>query len=253
MSRTRYCDLVAIALALAIIVGLGFAFRIEETATITADPSTVHVDRPQQDTATHPSVLFIGDSYTDGLGLAEMSNGCMAAVQVGWLCNVSAVPGGGYVSGGPAHRFVVNPYVGTSTSIAERIPHLAAIFEPDVVVLDGGRNDQFLPAASVFRAMTATIEKAHRAWPEATIVFIRPRLLAEPGDDLGFNDAFIKRLRAQPAAAGVVFIDPISSLKGIDTSGLLSADRIHPNPHGERELASALVDSLVAHGLAPAS
>ena len=77
--------------------------------------------------------------------------------------------GTGYISGGPANRFASAEYLGTSMSFTERIPHLAAKYDPDVVVLDGGRND-LVPARArdVFKAMTATIADARRAWPDAT-------------------------------------------------------------------------------------
>jgi hypothetical protein len=238
--------------ALAVIVGLGFALRSEPTATIRVDPSTAYVDRPQSEVDA-PSVLFIGDSYTAGSGLPEMSYGCMAAVRMGWLCKLSAVPGSGYLSGGPANRFVVDPYIGKSTSFVERIPHLAAQYRPDIVVLDGGRNDEFPPRGDVFKAMTATIEEARRAWPQATLVFLRPRFLAEPADDLGFDDDFMARLEASPAGRGVVFLDPISRFTRTDTSGMLTDDDTHPNQRGELELSSVLADSLEGHGLAEAS
>jgi len=250
MSRTRWFDIAAIALTVAVIAGLGFVLRPQETPTIIVAPSTAHVDRPQPPAATRPSVLIIGDSYTGGSGLPEMSYGCMAAVRMGWLCNLSAVPGTGYISGGPANRFVVNPYLGPSTSFAERIPHLAAIYQPDIVVLDGGRNDLFPPRDDVFKAMSATIGDVRRAWPTAAIVFVRPRFLARPDDDLGFDDEFIARLLAEPAAEGMVVLDPISWFTGTDTSGMLSHDGIHPNQQGELHLTSALVDSLVSHGFA---
>jgi lysophospholipase L1-like esterase len=248
MSRTRWFDGAAIALTVAIIGGLSLVFHPQKTATITVAPSAAHIDRPQPP-ATRPSVLFIGDSYTGGSGLSEMSYGCMAAVRMDWLCNLSAAPGTGYISGGPANRSII-PYLGPSTSFAERIPRLAAIYRPDIVVLDGGRNDLFPPREDVFKAMSATIGEARRAWPTATIVFIRPRFLARPGDDLGFDDAFIRRLESEPAAAGMVVLDPITLFTGADTSGMLAKDGIHPNQQGELDLTSALVDSLVSHGFA---
>lgn len=250
MSRTRWFDVAAIALTVAFIVGLGFVLHARETATIAVAPSTANVDRPQPPAAQRPSVLFIGDSYTAGRGVSEMSYGCMAAVRMGWLCKLSAVPGTGYISGGPANRSIVNPYIGESTSFAERIPKLAAKYQPDIVVLDGGRNDLFPPREDVFKAMSATIEEVRRAWPTATIVFIRPRFLAKPDNDLGFNDDFIARLQAEPAAKGMVVIDPISGFTGSNTSGMLSKDGIHPNQQGELDLTSALVDSLVSYGFA---
>ena len=100
------------------------------------------------DTATadaRPLVLFIGDSYTAGKSSAELSYGCRAAVQMGWLCALSAVGGTGYISGGPANRWV-DPHIGKSLSFSERIPHLSAKYDPAVVVLDGGRNDDFAAA-----------------------------------------------------------------------------------------------------------
>jgi lysophospholipase L1-like esterase len=249
MNGPRRLDLAAIVLCITIIIGLCFALRPDATAMIAVDPSTVHVDRPQPPAAdTRPSLLFIGDSYTAGNGPPEMSYGCMAAVRMGWLCNLSAAPGTGYISGGAA-----NPYRGPSKSFIERIPNLALVYQPDVVVLDGGRNDRFRPAGNVFGAMTGTIGETRRAWPNARIAFIRPRFLAHPDDDLGFNDAFITRLREQPSAEGVTFLDPIKTFTRKDTSAMLAEDRIHPNQPGELALTSALVESMRVQGFAPST
>src|SRR5262249_55501936 len=188
------------------------------------DPSAAQVDRPRPTASTLPSVLFIGDSYSAGNGLAEMSYGCMAAVRMGWLCDLSALPGTGYISGGPANRFIVDPYLGPSTSFAERIPNLAEKYQPDLVILDGGRNDVFAPRDDVFKAMSAAIDEVRRAWPRAAIVLVRPRLLARPADDLGFDDDFFDRLQARHAADGMVVVDPISQLADIDRSRMLRAD-----------------------------
>ena len=145
MSRLRWFDMVAIALAIAVLACLGLVLRPQHTPTIPVATPAAHVDRPQPPPTTRLSALFISDSYTGGSGLAEMSYNYMAAVRLGWLCNLSAEPGTGDISGGPANRFVLNSYVGQSTSFDERIPGLAARFEPDIVILDGGRNDIFAP------------------------------------------------------------------------------------------------------------
>ncbi len=250
MNKARWSDIAAIAMAVALLAGLGFVFRPQDTPTVPVPASAAHVDRPVPPATTRPSVLFIGDSYTGGSGLAEMSYACMAAVRMGWVCDLSAVPGTGYISGGPANRFVVDPYIGTSTSFVERIPHLAAMYRPDIVVLDGGRNDTFAPSDDVFKAMSATIGEVRRAWPTATIIFLRPRYLADPRDNLGYDANFIARLLAQPVARGVVVLDPISRFTGVDTSAMLSDDGVHPNQRGEQDLASALVDSLAGQGFA---
>ncbi|MGH3640717.1 MAG: SGNH/GDSL hydrolase family protein [Mycobacterium sp.] len=248
MSRLHRWDVAAVVLVAILIVGLGFAMRPQDTPARAADPSTVHVDRPQSAGQASVSALFIGDSYTLGSGSAEMSYPCMAAVQTGWLCHLSATPGTGFVSGGTANRFVLNQYFGPSKSFIERIPHLAAQFAPDVVVFDGGRNDQLAPVEEVYLAMVATLQEAAETWPAATIIVIRPRFLERPDDDLGYDDAFFDRLAEQVPRA--VVIDPIGTLSDTDTSTLLKSDGIHPNRRGDQAITSALVQSLSAHRLA---
>ena len=137
-----------------------------------------------------------------------------------------------------------------SQALADAIWNSCQSHTQDPADPDHYRNDLFLPKDSVFEAMTATIEAARQAWPKATIVFIRPRFLAKPGDDLGFNDAFMANLRRQPGAAGVVFLDPIKRLTSIDRSDMLTDDGIHPNQRGELVLAHALLESMVADGFA---
>jgi lysophospholipase L1-like esterase len=238
--RVRYFDAAMIVASVLIMVGLSVVFRPERAATITANPSAVDVDPPQLVAAdTHPSVLFIGDSYTAGNGLLEMSYGCMAAVRMGWLCNVSAVGGTGYVSGDPANRFI------------DRIPNLALVYQPDLVVLDGGRNDPVPPSKNVLTAMAATIGEIRRVWPNARIACIRPRFLANPENDLGFNDAFIGHLREHPSARGVTFLDPIEMFTGKDTSDMLASDRIRPNHWGELALSLTLAESIKIEKFAP--
>jgi lysophospholipase L1-like esterase len=138
-------------------------------------------------------------------------------------------------------------------SFSERIPHLAAQYDPALAVLDGGRNDEFPPREDVYAAMVSTIAEVRRTWPEALIVFIRPRFLAKPGHDLSFDDEFMARLESEPAAQGVIFIDPISSLFDTDTSRLLASDGIHLNRQGEERMTTALVDSLASQHVGSSS
>lgn len=254
MTRRRRLDAALIALATAVLTGLAVVVVSLDAAPPVAAPATGQIERQHADPGAPPAVLFIGDSYTGGSGpLAEMSYACLAAVRMRWHCDLSAVPGTGYISGGPPNRFVVNEYVGDSTSFSERIPKLADQYQPDIVVLDGGRNDLFAPGEDVFKAMAFTIGEARRAWPAAKVVFLRPRYLATPRDDLGFDDDFMARLESDPAADGVLFLDPIADapFAGGDTADLLASDGKHPNPRGDGELGAALVASLVSHGMVP--
>jgi lysophospholipase L1-like esterase len=242
MNRTRWFDIGAIAVAVAISVGLAGVSCSSGVAVPGPTASTVRDQR--QGVAETPLALFIGDSYTAGGSTTEMSYGCRAAVQMGWLCALSAMGGTGYISGGVANRWV-DPQFGKSLSLSERVPHLAAQYDPALVILDGGRNDVFAPPDAVYAAMLKTITEVRRSWPKAQIIFIRPRLLASPHGDLGFDDHFMARLESEPAARGVAFIDPINSFSDAGTSGLLASDGIHPNREGEQHMTTALLDSLV--------
>jgi hypothetical protein len=77
--------------------------------------------------------------------------------------------------------------------------------------------------------------------------------LDRPNDDLGFDQDFIDRLRADPATGDIVVVDPISRFADTDTSALLSPDGSYPNQDGAVALSSALVDELSANGFTVAS
>jgi lysophospholipase L1-like esterase len=248
----RWYDIAAIALAIAVIAGFAMVFASSRGRADQQAPSDLHAERSLVASDERPTALFIGDSYTEGASTREMTYVCTAATRMGWLCDLAARGGTGYISGGPANR-TTDEYLGPTTSFSERIAHLAVQYDPDIVVLDGGRNDHFPPREDVFKAMRQTIADARRVWPDARIVFVRPRYLAEPGDDLGFDDEFMARLESSSIAEGVLFIDPIASFVGTDTSALLTADGVHPNPRGYRGLGSALVDSLTQNGMAAPS
>ena len=98
--------------------------------------------------------------------------------------------------------------------------------------------------------MSSTIAHTRHPWPAARIVFIRPRFLARPNDDLGFDDGFVARLQAEPAVQGMVILDPIDRFTATETSSLLLDDGSNPNQQGELALSSALVDALLDQGFA---
>ncbi len=250
MNRVRWSDACAFALAVAILLGLIVTLRTTDEPSPTAT-RFVATTRSQGESAPAPLALFIGDSYTAGDSSAELSYGCRAAVAMGWLCALSARGGTGYISGGVANRWT-EPYVGKSLSFGERIPHLAAQYDPAYVIFDGGRNDLFPKRQDTYAEMLSTIAQARRTWPRAQIVFIRPRFLAHPADNLGFDDKFMDSLKSEPASRGVIFIDPIHSLSDTDTSNLLTNDGIHPNRAGENEMTAVLLESLYSRFSRPA-
>jgi hypothetical protein len=251
MSKTRWLDIAAIALAIAVLAGLGFVTRPQQTPTIAVAPSEARVDRPGPPAKDRSSVLFISDSYSAGSGLDENYYGCTAALRMGWLCNLSAEPGTGYISGGTANRFDLGHNLGMTTSFGERVSSLARKYNPNLVILDGGRNDLFAPFDAIFDAMSSVIKAVHQAWPDARIAMIRPRFLDRPDDDLGYDNEFMARLEGVPSAEGMVVLDPISRFIGTDTSAMLPSGQRNPNQQGETALSASLVDALSDNGFTP--
>ena len=252
MSRTPRSDLALALASVLALTGLIFALWPGHTRAAPVTAAAADVPRPELSTPpSRPTALVISDSYTSGSGLAETSYACAAVTTMGWLCKLAAEPGTGYISGGTANRFPVNQGSGKSTSFGERIPHLAGMYKPDVVVLDGGRNDVFAPPADRLKVTASTIWQAHQTWPNARIVYVVPRFLANPDDDLGSGGDLAAQLKADSGVNDLVVVDPILGFKDTDTKPLISADGTNPNVNGERALASSLAKALASSGIPP--
>lgn len=242
----------ALALAAALAVaGMGVVLWPRPTATAATDPAAVGIDRPSLAERPRPAALVIADSYTTGSGLAEMSSGCRAATRMGWYCALAAEPGTGYISGGTANRFDIDQGTGKSTSFGERISRLAGTYQPDVVILDGGRNDLFAPPEARLEVTASTLRQVRQTWPRARIVYVVPRFLGRPDDDLGVDETALNMLRDGSDVKNLVVVDPIGGLDGVDTAPLISADGTNPSAAGEQVLSDVLAEALIDNGLRP--
>jgi hypothetical protein len=248
---------VAMAIAgLAVAAGLALALWPRPTPTAVTSPSAAAVDRPALSVAGRPVAVYIGDGYTSGSGLAETSYGCLAATRMGWLCKAASEAETGYISGGPANRFAREDGFGQSTSFDERIARMADRYDPDVVILDGGRDDVFAEPKERFEATVRTIAQARRTWPDARIVFVAPRFLDKPRDDLGIDDEVIDLIRESSGVKNLVVVDPIAGFDKTDTAALIARDgtdpvQAAPNQEGERALGAALAAAMSREGLRP--
>lgn len=248
--RPRHRDAILALAGVVAVAGLGFALRPQHTPTIGVRPSSADIQRPELAApSSRPTALVISDSYTSGEGLAETSYACGAVTAMGWLCKLAAEPGTGYISGGNANRFPIDQGSGKSTSFGERIPILAGMYKPDIVILDGGRNDDFASPADRFTVTASTIWQTRQIWPNAKIVYVVPRFLAKPDDDLGAGDDFADRLKEESGVKDLVVVDPVATLADTDTKPLISSDGINPSPAGERALAAALAKALSTSGI----
>jgi lysophospholipase L1-like esterase len=244
----RYWGVVA-ALSVLLVAGAVLAFT-----------SVAGVDdfAPADGPAHTQSALFIGDSYTEGPDTPDVSYGCMTAAALGWKCDIAAQGGTGYLSGGPGHRVQLGQSAPPSTSFVERLPRLRDLYQPDIVVIDGGRNDDQFDISDVDRTFAYTVRKVIETWPKARIAVIAPWYVNEPvmrppglgGRTIG--DEFRSVLSSSRDFDAVDFIDPgaLGWFAGIDTSPYLSDDGIHPNSEGVKKIAELLTQAFRNQGFA---
>lgn len=179
-------------------------------------------------------VAVIGDSYT--AGSTEGGNGPNSWTQLAWQllakrgvqidADVAAEGGAGY--GQP----------GTQGSIFEDLAARAVRGNDALVVFFGSRNDQPVDPRKLSGMAGDTFKLARYAAPDAKFLVIGPPwpTAAPPPEVLAIRD----NLRAQAAATGMTFVDPIAENWFVGRPDLIGADGVHPNDAGHAYLAERI-------------
>jgi len=222
---------------------IDFDRRVEE-ATAQAAEQTVS---PPSLTASaspteRPAVvsLWIGDGYTAGSGADRPQTGesCVAAHALGWDCVLDAERGTGFLSDG--HAF--DPSYDT---VGGRLDDLPAA-EPDVVVVDAGRNDVgvYSPAAIV-AAMDDYLARLRAAYPDATLVQVVPWRLSQEAPDRAMTRAVTTLMDRYDG----YLVDPVAQgwagVGETDRPALLAEDGVS-NQSGHDLIGAELAASLRA-------
>ncbi|PKQ26961.1 MAG: hypothetical protein CVT64_00470 [Actinobacteria bacterium HGW-Actinobacteria-4] len=181
------------------------------------------------------TVLFLGDSYTEGTGLTPdevpLRWSTQLAQQLGWREINAGCNGSGYT----------RPGLRCGTTYEQRIALLTDPV-PDVVVVSGGVNDLGASREQIEADVAATYATLRATFPEATIYAVggiyytgseRPEVLQF------LNDA----VRDAAEREGVVFIDIGEPLLG--RPDLMAPDGLHPNPEGHTVIKDLTVAGLV--------
>jgi lysophospholipase L1-like esterase len=199
-----------------------------------SDASTPTIPTPM------PLAVFIGDSYTQGVGGGGVQWPALVGEAHGWDVENLGLGGTGYVRTSDVNG-CGRTYCGNyGEAIAE------IIGSPTYIFVSGGRNDFGLPIADVAAAADALFAELRDRYPGATIFAVNTWFDDDPppSDPTAFSEA----IRAAAAEHGVVYLDTAQPLLGrVD---LLAADGLHPNAAGYQALAAA-VDAALAPELAP--
>jgi acyl-CoA thioesterase-1 len=187
-------------------------------------------------TPAERDVLFIGASYTAGLGATPPTEGYAYVVgrEPGWRTQVYGVAGTGFLNPGP-HG---------GQTFAQRVAHVPDHIHPDLVVFQGGRNDVAYPAAKLRAAAIATAELTRKRFAGAQIVFLGPIPAHVPAPPSQL--AVASTLRSAATACHAVFLDPIeqSWITPENEKGFGGPVPAHPDNSGYAYIAQRLMGDL---------
>lgn len=179
-------------------------------------------------------IAVIGDSYTTGTN--EGGNGPRSWTEQAWKllgyrgidikADVAAEGGAGY--GQPGNR----------GSVFQDLTARAVRRSDVLVVFFGSRNDQPVNPARFPEMAAGTFQLARFAAPDAKVLVIGPAwpTATPPQAVLTIRNS----LRAQAAAAGATFIDPIDAGWFVGRPDLIGHDGVHPTDAGHIYLAEKI-------------
>ncbi|GAA1145857.1 SGNH/GDSL hydrolase family protein [Nocardioides aquiterrae] len=148
-----------------------FRHEVDRTASrIAREPALSDPPSPTASPSERAGVrsVWIGDGYT--------ARSCDAATALGWECAVDAQQGTGFLSDGTA-------FDPDNRVLGGRLDDLPAQ-EPDVVVVDAGRNDLGVYATpAILDAIEVYLGRLRERYPDAVLVQIVPWTRADPDPD----------------------------------------------------------------------
>lgn len=220
---------VVTVLALALVVTVTTGLWHEESESTGGPITPIRQTDPDA-----PHALWIGDSYTVGLGTDGPAKGypCLVSDAFGWTCQLDAQSGTGFVNSG--HR-ANEAYA----AVGERLGRTGEAFEPDLVVVDAGRNDWRAAPATLRRAAVAYLDRTRATFPDAELVVMLPFLAGDNGVDYTQIDRIVRT-----AARGVqaTVVDTTSPGWKRMVRSLATVDAIHPDAASHQVIADRLVD-----------
>lgn len=201
-------------------------------------PATTEQATPSAPALTLPgrgsSVLFFGDSYTEGYGAKPETNGYayLVAADLGWNPTIDAVNGTGYLNPGQA-----------GATYAQRVATLPDI-TPALVILQGGLHDQDMSPTrpAIIAAATQVVDAVRAKYPAAQILLfgpVQPRRVSSR--ELTIIDDALHRVALEQR---LPWVSPLE--ERWDVSGHLISDKSHPDNEGYRYLADQLIRDLRA-------
>jgi lysophospholipase L1-like esterase len=183
-----------------------------------------------------PSVTFVGDSWTEGVGATGMRGyAVLTCEQLGWECHVLGVGGSGYTRRGPN---------ADGSTFGERIDR-AVETHPDVIVVQGSLNERHSSVHELAEAARNTFTRLRaEADPRTRILVVGAS--HNPGTPDRRIDGINRTIAAAAERTGVPFVDPAAQDWTDPHDPRIWADSIHPDDAGHQRIADHLARLLLA-------
>ncbi|GAB2569160.1 SGNH/GDSL hydrolase family protein [Microlunatus antarcticus] len=197
------------------------------TPTAVAPKPPALLDLPAQ-----PRVLIVGDSYTEGWGADPETEGFAfkVAAPLGWRLTRDGIGATGYRKPG-AHQ---------EGTYAQRLwRHPADAY--DLVVLQGGSNDEKYAEADISAAVELTLRTVRQRYPSARLVVMEP--IALYGSVYPNRAKLMRVLATSTSQHSLLVIDPVAEewfVKGGDPA-LVNHAKGHPSNAGYARIADLFV------------
>lgn len=210
------------------------AAAISATVVVTATYGTMSTSIRQS--GRGPSIYLIGDSWSAGLYAdPEHTLAQDAAEDLGMRSIVNAQSGTGYLQA---------PF-GTET-YAERAAEIPAGTSAELIVLQGGSNDDGTDPATLRTAVAQTVTAARHAIPGATVVLLGPG--PDPWPVTKSQTAVDDVLRLDAIQQHLQYISPLQEgwFTSSNISAIIDSNTGHPTIGGDETLGRRLADDLRA-------
>ncbi|HLR84729.1 MAG TPA: SGNH/GDSL hydrolase family protein [Nocardioidaceae bacterium] len=191
-----------------------------------ADGPITPIRQPNQDA---PEVLWVGDSYTVGHGTPGPAYGypCLISARLNWTCKLDAQGGTGFINDGTQ----ADP---SNVALPDRLEDTSQKVDPDLVVIDAGRNDYRATPAAMRHTVNKYLADAHAAFPDARFVVILPFVLGQSRFDYSMINFTIRRAARN---GGDIVIDTTTPAWRRYIAKLPTVDGLHPTARSHRLLA----------------
>jgi lysophospholipase L1-like esterase len=210
---------------------------------LVGEPNTTDQVASANQTKQH-TALFIGDSFTVGIGAPKTTDGFAyrVAKQFHWSLQNYAVGHTGYAKGDKLGDSAVE----TNCQSDRGCPNYLKQFDqavkagvvPEVIVVSGGYNDT--ASDDLFDSAKQLFAKIHTTFAAATLYVTSPITVAKVSDEFKVRIAMVRVACFQTKTTFLDLGQPLSERREL-------RNRIHPNLNGYKVLAQTLSALIAAN------